>query len=450
MALKRWLLILGGVLTFGGMVNVAVAWACAAWHYVGRAPRIAVGSTLEDGTTPWNAAMYRSSLAHRMHSVWGPLATTPESAEWRGIEVSPYSQFGREALLHRFRVMPLGIIRLGFAGNTALFAAMAGLLLIAFYYSRRVIRAGAGRCPGCAYEIRNTGRDQCPECGGIVRLSRIGSPAARLLRRGVLLGWCTLLLAVIVAGGAKSWPWISGHNWDAYKPSWWLIAKAKSLDASKSTSALDELITRLKDDKLADDVVDSLVLDALAIQADVKHLWVHQWGDIVTTARSKGLVNDDAWRTFARQAVGPELIARPAIVEGDVIAAKFVLHMRTSSDRALVAYLEHAESALGDRTFRMRYKTTTELRLDPGGPGRVGLPSFIDFDFNGRGRFAFSQLRGLVADVEPGDYILESTWHVVISEALDSGGRGGVHDCRRTLQRNGRRPDHGHRPPDGF
>ncbi len=479
MALKRRLLILGGVLALGAAVNVAVAWACATWHYVGRAPRIAIGSTLGDGAIPCQAAMYRSGMAHRVHSIWGPLVTTQEARGWprelggrwarlllpeseedqqagarvldrrgwpmrsmwsaleidaapprapgigptvlpsvtcviRGIELSPYPQFGSEAMLHQFRVLPLGIIWLGYAGNTVLFAAMAWALLASVHYSRRAIRAGAGRCPGCAYEIRSTACDRCPECGGAFRLARIGTPAARRLRRGVLLGWCELLLAATVLAGGRVWPWVSGYNWDAYKPWWWLRATAKGLDETRSRAALDELITRIKDEKLAADVVGSLVQSTLAIQADFEHPWLPQWGDVVAAARSKNLVSDDAWRTFARQAVVPQLVIRPEIVQGDVVAAKFLLHKRAPSEEVLVVRVRHLESRLGDQTYDLRSNTRSQLNLDC----RSGAPShsrFIEFDFSGRGRVAHAGSHG-VADVEPGSYIFETSWQVEISE----------------------------------
>ncbi len=492
MGLRRRLTILGVILLLGAGVSVAVAWSCAIWHYVGRAPRIAIGSTLEDSTTPWQAAMYHSSLAHRVHSAWGPLVTTQQAGDWpselmgrsarlllpqsdeariagarvldrrgwpmrsmwsalelealaplrpgsaptqsigdvsrviRGIELSPYPQFGSEAQLHRHRVLPLGIIWRGFAVNTLLFAAMAWFLLVILQYSRRAIRAGAGRCPGCAYELRHTVCDRCPECGGLVCLSRIGSSAARWRRRGVLGGWCALLLASAVFGGLKAWPWVSSRNWDAYKPWWWLSARAKSLDETRSRAALDELITRLKDGRLGDDDVDALVLDALAIQADLEHPWVPQWGDIVTTARSKGLVSDEAWRTFARQAVVPELVVRPVIVAGDVIAARFLVHKRAPSDRVLVLQAWHAESLLGGQAFQMPFNATTQLSLDSGSAGVVRQRSFIHFDFSGRGLFgSILQREGRAAEVEPGTHIFETSWHVVISEGSFVGGTGG-------------------------
>ena len=83
--MKRRLLILAVFLLAGAVVNVAVAWGCAAWHYVAEATRTPGTTLLEDGSTSWLVASYRSRLAHRMHSVWWPGALFAGA----GVLVSP-------------------------------------------------------------------------------------------------------------------------------------------------------------------------------------------------------------------------------------------------------------------------------------------------------------------------------------------------------------------------
>ena len=77
--MKRRLFTLAIFLLLGAVVNVAVAWGCAAWHYVAEATRTPGATLLEDGSTTWMVASYRSSLAHRMHSVWWPGALFADS-----------------------------------------------------------------------------------------------------------------------------------------------------------------------------------------------------------------------------------------------------------------------------------------------------------------------------------------------------------------------------------
>lgn len=61
------------------------------------------------------------------------------------------------------RALPLHIIPLGFAVNTALAAALWWLLLFAFPTTRRLLRHRRGACLKCGYGPLGT--DGCPECG---------------------------------------------------------------------------------------------------------------------------------------------------------------------------------------------------------------------------------------------------------------------------------------------
>ena len=506
--MKRRLLIIGMFLLLGAVVNVGVAWGSAAWHYVAQATRIPGVTLLEDGSTSWMIASYRSRVAHRMHSVWGPSALltwqpsgvsptelargwihilAPDAADegeptgarvfdgrgwpmismWSalevefvvqqtpgpglraspgkvtrvtsGIELAPYSQFRSEAPQHQYRVLPLGIVWSGFALNTLVFAATGFFLVVVLRYSRLAFRVGAGHCPGCAYDLRSAAHDQCPECGRLVRLTRIGSPGAQRLRLAVAVAWSCVMLAALAGGGALLWPRITAHNWDAYKPTWWLVTKARSLDEAKSGSALTELIKRIKDDKLPKETIASMVRDALAIQADVEHPWVPRWGDVVTAARSMKLVSDEDWRAFARQALVPELVVRSRIVEGDPVAATLFLHKRAPTDRVLVLKLRHKEALLGDQATQAQTTTrtmwpmttmgpmTTQLNQQLPMPGRSRPPTFIDI---GTGRderilWAAPSTEQLIADVAPGQRVFDSSWTIVISEGTLGGGMTG-------------------------
>ena len=494
--MRRLLVTLAIFLLLGAVVNVAVAWGCAAWHYVAEATRTPGVTLLEDSSTSWMVASYRSRVAHRMHSIWGPSAVltgqpseaspsdlargwthilAPDAADereptgarvfdgrgwpmismWsalelefvvqqtpgpgpparpgkvtrvtRGIELAPYSQFRSGAPQHQYRVLPLGIIWSGFALNTLVFAATGFCLVGALRYSRLAFRVGAGHCPGCAYDLRGAAHDRCPECGRLVRLTRLGSPGAQRLRLAVAVAWSCVVLAALAGGGALLWPRITAHNWDAYKPTWWLVTKARSLDEAKSGSALNELIKRIKDDKLPKETIASMVREALAIQADVEHPWVPQWGDVVTAARSMKLVSDEDWRAFARQALVPELVVRSRIVEGDPVAATLFLHMRAPTDRVLVSQLRQQETWLGDQTTLAQTTIRTQLSQRLTMPGQPRLPTIFAFGY-GRNRWfplAAWSTGQLIADVAPGPHVFDSSWTLVISEGTLGGGMTG-------------------------
>jgi len=222
------------------------------------------------------------------------------------------------------------------------------------------------------------------------------------------------------------WPRVTAHNWDAYKPTWWLVTKARSLDEVKSGSALNELIKRIKDDKLPKETIASMVREALTIQADVEHPWVPLWGDVVTTARSMNLVSDEDWRAFARQALVPELVVRSRIVEGDPVAATLFLHKRAPTDPVLVVQVRHEQTSLGDQAILAQRNMNTQLSQQLTMPGRPRLPSFIEI---GYGRniwpWAARSTDQLIADVAPGKHVFDSSWTIVISEGTLGGGTTG-------------------------
>ncbi len=501
MAPKRYMLTIGVLLLLGALVNMGVAWGSAAWHYVAEATRTPGTTLLEDGSTTWMVASYRSRLAHRMHSVWWPGALfarqpsgvspgalvrgwahilAPDAADggeasgarvfdgrgwpmismWsalelefvvqqtpgpgppprpgkvtrvtRGIELAPYSQFRGGVLQHQYRVLPLGIIWSGFALNTLVFAAFGFCLVVALRFSRLAFRAGAGHCPGCAYDLRGAAHDQCPDCGRLVMLTRIGSPGARRLRLAAAVAWSCVAMAALAGGGALLWPRITAHNWDAYKPTWWLMTKARSLDDVKSGSALNELIKRIKDDKLPKKTITSMVREALAIQANVEHPWVPQWGNVVATARSMNLVSDEDWRAFARQALVPELVVRSRIVEGDPLAATLFLHQRGPTDPILVLLLRHQESRLGDQASQSQTPTITMGPMTINGPMTTELsqaltmrgPTFINIGYGLDERFGWtaSLTDQVIADVAPGQHVFDSRWTIVVAEGSFGGG----------------------------
>ncbi len=73
------------------------------------------------------------------------------------------------------RCLPLRPRWLGFAINTAVYAAMLGVPLLLLPMLRRAWRRKQQRCPNCGYEIGPGGQSRCPECGeGVRREGRIG------------------------------------------------------------------------------------------------------------------------------------------------------------------------------------------------------------------------------------------------------------------------------------
>lgn len=62
-------------------------------------------------------------------------------------------------------VLPLRVLPLGFAADTALYAAAWLVVLGAIGRARRRAQRHLGRCPDCGYDLAHADHDRCPECG---------------------------------------------------------------------------------------------------------------------------------------------------------------------------------------------------------------------------------------------------------------------------------------------
>ena len=67
--------------------------------------------------------------------------------------------------------LPLRPLWPGFAINTLFYAAMLWLLWSTSFALRGVIRRHRGRCCACGYDLRGTDHKVCPECGGLASRS---------------------------------------------------------------------------------------------------------------------------------------------------------------------------------------------------------------------------------------------------------------------------------------
>ncbi len=202
--MKRRLLIVAVFLLAGAVVNVAVAWGCAAWIPLGKPNRHTV---LEDGAW-WVVTQFEALGSTRIVSVKGifelsvaavvtdaeemlpywasPLAqsrtairdargfparslhcttalvdgTLTTDLRYGGLTLRPWQPMD----MHRsWRALPLRPIWPGFAVNTALYAAVLWLLIPGPFALRRFIRVRRGLCHACAYPRGES--DVCSECG---------------------------------------------------------------------------------------------------------------------------------------------------------------------------------------------------------------------------------------------------------------------------------------------
>lgn len=63
------------------------------------------------------------------------------------------------------RVLPLGILWLGFLLNTIIFATAPALVIFSPFWIRSLVRIRRGCCPRCGYNLTALITPGCPECG---------------------------------------------------------------------------------------------------------------------------------------------------------------------------------------------------------------------------------------------------------------------------------------------
>ena len=182
--MKRPLLIIGILLLAGAVVNVAVAWGCAAWGW--RAPytqvdqagvRLAVQRVWDqyspEGSPPFTEhyvltdwgwiciGAVADSLQVGQIKVGSPFRTLQYSWFWGGGEPFFYNGWRVRSL-----TLPYKPIWPAFAINTSFYAAILWLLIPGPFVMRRLLRVRRGLCPKCAYPMGESA--VCTECGGVL------------------------------------------------------------------------------------------------------------------------------------------------------------------------------------------------------------------------------------------------------------------------------------------
>ena len=208
--MKRWLAKIVLFLVLGAVVNVAVAWGCAALSPLDRDPTwlddsVALRSlqrfeikrqffeTYPDARGfVWNGFGYRLSnpSLRRVHGhsyFLGPSYAVVESGwpfhcleaqgrwSWErgpiatdGLRIDrdlDLSLGGPRQIVQDQRTIPLRPIWPGFAINTAFYATVLWLLTLTPFTARRVIRHKRGHCIKSGYDLRGDYSTGCPECG---------------------------------------------------------------------------------------------------------------------------------------------------------------------------------------------------------------------------------------------------------------------------------------------
>jgi hypothetical protein len=210
--MKRWAFTILLFLLLGAVVNIAVAWGCAAfcglerpyptelephlfsssqpssqaliWLKSGDPGQTVVSQRLiafgtESVTWQTRVASSIPPFVDEVRSGWPVLSLRGEfwygKRDWAGWwhgrqneadQSHGLIQIGSGTLAPKEqRRIPLFPIWRGFAINTLFFAAILSLLYCTRFVARRLIRVKRGRCPKCGYDLRGAVSGGCPECG---------------------------------------------------------------------------------------------------------------------------------------------------------------------------------------------------------------------------------------------------------------------------------------------
>jgi len=170
---KRRLIIAAIVLLAGTVVNVAVAWGCAAWSPVEcgtligdvfRRQGIGFQIMQSKGRTqgiPWTHVYWRTAAGFPALCLDGGLLENKISEDGNYVRKLPSAN--QRWLIHYEGTLPVHPVWPGFLVNTLFYAIILWLLIPGPFVLRRLIRVRRDLCPKCTYPMGESA--VCTECG---------------------------------------------------------------------------------------------------------------------------------------------------------------------------------------------------------------------------------------------------------------------------------------------
>jgi hypothetical protein len=114
-------------------------------------------------TSPDDRFVHIVTAGWPLSCLTGERQTIGVATQWHGLAEPPRAV--RELSVKPRRVLPLRPLWLGFAANTALYAAALWLAVPGPLLLRRTVRRRRGQCAACGYNLRHVEHRTCPECG---------------------------------------------------------------------------------------------------------------------------------------------------------------------------------------------------------------------------------------------------------------------------------------------
>jgi len=132
----------------------------------------------------------------------------------------------------------------------------------------------------------------------------------------ILCGFMMLALSVTL-GATVFWAHSNNVEWNTIKPSSWLISEAQGdADDDATRQAILTLIDRMLTGKLSPAQAGKLLEHYLQVQADPGQMWSDDYGRFIESARGYGLVGEDRWKRYVRQALSVRMQVRKQVRAG--------------------------------------------------------------------------------------------------------------------------------------
>lgn len=236
-------------------------------------------------------------------------------------------------------------------------------------------------CRRCGFDLYGSPetRLSCPECGTSLekhRAIRIGNRRQHKslsVIAAMIAGFCVVLLGFY--GYAK----FSQTNFNPYKPVWLLRFEATTPGMS-SGGALRELVNRAQTAQLTATQMNTLVDDALTLQADPAIPWNPYWGELFIAMYQNGIGTPQQHEQFSRKTMNVTWQVRSPVREGDPI--QFAIQTNAARPWMFIPALrvsrETATLRIGDQSNDFQIARQGEMLVVNGAGQRSASVPFPD------------------------------------------------------------------------
>ncbi len=204
--------------------------------------------------------------------------------------------------------------------------------------------------------------DRCPECGteltGNTRRARRAIIDGERKKRWRLFALgLVLLLSGLTTGFWLTYKPLAKFPWTTWAPDWVLAEMVDTQDPAQADRVLREIMQRVNLKELSQSASARAVSLALRVQADQNRAWNPELGNFIEILREHGLVTEDQWTRYARQAVTIHVRTRPIVLARAPIPWADALSVRVGNRYTLLSQSEGVTSAfrpLGMRVENIR------------------------------------------------------------------------------------------------